>query len=365
MANFPASFANSIVISNASLPIILLSSKSFRLNLKNIESVSPYTYSALVFTCLPLIKVIVRFLYALSIIDLPFTFKFYGQDYQQITVCSNGWISFGNSQLESFRNDHLPGPGGPSPMLAVFWDDLTADNGGAVYSYYDEQYHIYIVQWNNVKTYEDNSNESFQAILFDPMYYITPTGDGEILLQYEDFNNTSNGSYGGGTPLHGGYCSVGIEDHWGTTGLEYTFNNSYDRAAMPLSDNTALFISTRKIGSVWNLPQAELGLSASELNFEIEENQQFTDYITLSNIGEDESILSYNIKTSPLAISAGNDNFGNHWIDSDTDFNNNYDWIDIDASETNQIIFENNDDGEFVDLGFDFNFYGDNYNQIL
>ena len=300
-----------------------------------------------------------------QVINLPFTFKFYGQEYQQITVCSNGWISFGNSQLESFRNDHLPGPGGPSPMLAVFWDDLTADNGGAVYSYYDEQYHIYIVQWNNVKTYEDNSNESFQAILFDPMYYITPTGDGEILLQYEDFNNTSNGSYGGGTPLHGGYCSVGIEDHWGTTGLEYTFNNSYDRAAMPLSDNTALFISTRKIGSVWNLPQAELGLSTSELNFEVEENQQFTDYITLSNTGEDESILSYNIKTSPLAISAGNDNFGNHWIDSDIDFNNNYNWIDIDASETNQIIFENNDDGEFVDLGFDFNFYGDDYNQIL
>ena len=102
------------------------------------------------------------------------------------------------------------------------------------------------------------------------MYYITPTGDGEILLQYEDFNNTSNGSYGGGTPLHGGYCSVGIEDHWGTTGLEYTFNNSYDRAAMPLTDNTALFISTRKTGTVFNTAQSELLLSNNELNFEIE-----------------------------------------------------------------------------------------------
>ena len=59
-----------------------------------------------------------------QVINLPFTFTFYGQEYEQITVCSNGWISFGSSQLESFRNDHLPGPGGPSPMLAVFWDDL-------------------------------------------------------------------------------------------------------------------------------------------------------------------------------------------------------------------------------------------------
>ncbi len=300
-----------------------------------------------------------------QVVDLPFTFKFYGQEYQQITVCSNGWISFGNSQLESFRNDHLPGPGGPSPMLAVFWDDLTADNGGSIYSYYDEQFHFYVVQWNNVKTYEDNSNESFQAILFDPMYYVTPTGDGEILLQYEDFNNTSNGSYGGGTPLHGGYCSVGIEDHWGTTGLEYTFNNTYNRAAMPLSDNTSLFISTRKTGTVWNLPQAQLGLSDTELNFEVEENQQITENITITNTGEEESILSYNIKSSPLSISAGNDNFGNHWVDSDLDFNNNFYWIDINQDDENKIIFQNNDDGEFIEIGFDFNFYGQTYNSLL
>ena len=250
-------------------------------------------------------------------------------------------------------------------MLAVFWDDLTADNGGSVYSYYDEQFHFYVVQWNNVKTYEDNSNESFQAILFDPMYYITPTGDGGILLQYEDFNNTSNGSYGGGTPLHGGYCSIGIEDHWGTTGLEYTINNDYDRAAMPLSDNTSLFISTRKTGSVWNLPQAQLELSDNELNIELEENELVTDYITLSNTGDQESILSYNINTSPLAISAGNDNFGNHWIDSDLDLNINYDWINIVATEDNRIIFQNNDDGEVVDIGFSFNYYGQNYDQII
>ena len=298
-----------------------------------------------------------------QVINLPFTFKFYGEEYQQITVCSNGWISFGSSDLESFRNDHLPGPGGPSPMLAVFWDDLTADSGGAVYGYYDELLHVYIVQWNNVKTYEDNTNESFQAILFDPVFYSTPTGDGEILLQYEDFNNTSNGSYGGGTPLHGGYCSVGIEDHWGTTGLEYTFNNTYPRAARTLSDDSALFISTRKTGAVWNLAQAELELSNTEINYEINDDEILTENITLSNIGEEESILSYTISTSPLIYSAGNDDYGNHWIDSDLNTNNNYDWIDI--SQSNQVQFENNDDGIYTDIGFDFKFYGNSYSQLL
>ena len=67
-------------------------------------------------------------------ISLPFPFTFYGQEYNEVSVCSNGWIAFGESDLESFRNDHLPGPGGPSPMLAVFWDDLTADSGGEVFS---------------------------------------------------------------------------------------------------------------------------------------------------------------------------------------------------------------------------------------
>ena len=67
---------------------------------------------------------------AVETISLPFNFKFYGEVYDEISVCSNGWISFGETDMESFRNDYLPGPGGPSPMLAVFWDDLTADSGG-------------------------------------------------------------------------------------------------------------------------------------------------------------------------------------------------------------------------------------------
>ena len=296
-------------------------------------------------------------------ISLPFTFPFYGEEYSSITVCSNGWISFGESSLESFRNDHLPGVAGPSPMLAVFWDDLTVDQGGEVFGYYDSALNVYIVQWNNVKTYEDNSNESFQAILFDPQYYSTPTGDGEMLLQYEDFNNTSNGSYGGGTPLHGGYCSIGIEDHFGTTGLEYTFNNVYPRSAMSLSDQTALFISTRKTGTIFNMAQAELSLSSNQFDFEISEDEMLTDNLIISNIGEDESNLSYNIKTSPFIISAGSDNFGNNWIDSELDPNNNYNWIDITTEQ--QVPFENNDEGQFIDLDFDFKFYGESYNQLL
>ncbi|SVC84933.1 uncharacterized protein METZ01_LOCUS337787, partial [marine metagenome] len=59
-----------------------------------------------------------------TVLDLPFIFTFYGEDYDQIVVNTNGWISFGHFEMYSFRNYPLPGAGGPSPMVAAFWDDL-------------------------------------------------------------------------------------------------------------------------------------------------------------------------------------------------------------------------------------------------
>lgn len=63
-------------------------------------------------------------------------------------------------------------------------------------------------------------------------------------MQYKEFNNTSYGSYSW-DQIHGNYCSVGIEDHTMTRGLQYTFNDTYHDAAMELSDETAVLITTR------------------------------------------------------------------------------------------------------------------------
>jgi len=176
-------------------------------------------------------------------INLPFTFKFYGQEYDQVSICSNGWIAMGESFLESFRNYQIPGVGGPGAMIAVFWDDLKLTNQGRVYTWYDEEEKRYYIQWSRVRTYQNNSTETFQVVLYDPAYYGTPTGDGDILMQYMDFNNTSYGSYG--SQIHGNYCTIGIEDHTMTVGLQYTFNDEYHPAAMELSDGKALLITTR------------------------------------------------------------------------------------------------------------------------
>ena len=177
-------------------------------------------------------------------ISLPFEFKMYGVVYNEISICSNGWISMGQTDLESFRNYRIPGVGGPSPMVAAFWDDLKLTNGGRVYTWYDELNSKFYIQWSRVRTFQNNSQENFQIILCDPGYYLTPTGDGEIIIQYENFNNTSFGEYNS-NQIHGDYCTVGIEDHTSMVGLEYTFNNTYHPSAMALGDQTALLITTR------------------------------------------------------------------------------------------------------------------------
>ena len=176
-------------------------------------------------------------------LDLPFEFKFYGITYNQIVVNTNGWISFGDTEITSFRNYPIPGAGGPSPMIAAFWDDLKTTSSAEIYKLSADNY--FVIEWSEMRTNNNNSTETFQIILYDNTS-LTPTGDNEIKIQYKDFNNTSTGSYGEwGTPIHGAYSTVGIENHLGDIGLQYTFNNNYPISSMPLQDESAIFITTR------------------------------------------------------------------------------------------------------------------------
>ena len=181
-----------------------------------------------------------------DIVSLGFNFIFYGETYNEITVSTNGWISFGRNEMGSFRNYPVPGPGGPSPMIAVFWDDLKTTSGGEVWVRKSNQ--DVIIQWDQMRTYQNNSTETFQLILYNKEYASseTITGDSEAKIQYKYFDNDSDGNYNSYTPLHGGYCSVGIENHLGNDGVPYTFNNEYQNVLgqAALSNGDALFITT-------------------------------------------------------------------------------------------------------------------------
>ena len=233
---------------------------------------------------------------SITAVELPFPFTFYGEEYSQMTICTNGWISFGETNMESFRNYELPGAGGPSPMVAVFWDDLKTTGGGTVNHYIDPDNEYYIVEWSDVRTYNQNSIESFQIIMYDTGED-TPTGDDEMLLLYKEFNNTSTGSYPIGwwdDVVHGAYCTVGIENHLGTDGIEYTFNNQYPTASKILTDYSALFITTRT-NSLYQIGDANLDGSINVLDIVVVVNHILEIYPI-----EDEFVYLADVNTDGL-----------------------------------------------------------------
>ncbi len=177
---------------------------------------------------------------------LPFTFKFYGRDYDQISLCSNGWVAMGQTEQTTFRNWRLPGPLGPSPMITPFWDNLYAIASSQVFISYDETENCFVITWDDWRIFHyDSAEETFQVILYDPEFHNSSTEDGPIKIQYKVVNNVDFGvDY-----QHGQYTTVGIEDHTARVGLEYTYNNQYPQAARPLENELALFITT-KIGQL-------------------------------------------------------------------------------------------------------------------
>ncbi len=291
-------------------------------------------------------------------VSLPFSFNFYGIPYNMISVCSNGWIAPGGSSQASFMNSPIPGPQGPSPMIAPFWDDLKTSTGNVFY-YHDTSLHMFIIEWSHLQNDEDNYEETFQMMILDPVYYSTPTGDAEIIFQYKVINNTSAGNYPGN---HGQYSSVGLEDHTGTIGLEYTFNNSYPTAAKPLQNELALKFTTEGL-IIQDPPIANL--SHDSFDIVLLPGGSDTKYLEISNSGE--LNLVYNIVKNyenPVDGSGGPDAYGYVWNDNYEPNGPVYNWRDISAIGT-EVTFTHNDVGtDLMPIGFDFILYGSFYSEF-
>ena len=167
---------------------------------------------------------------------LPFTFQYYGVEYDSFTVSANGWISMGICVSDDYSNSGIPNGDGPPAMIAPLWEDLSPQrtNSGKVWQYYDETNHQLIVEYNHIEQYTPTGNfETFQLFLLDPEIYPTATGDGQLLFQYKDMSTASEGE---GT--------IGIENHLENDGLEYRFDDEYDVHAHPITDQFVIHIST-------------------------------------------------------------------------------------------------------------------------
>jgi len=169
-------------------------------------------------------------------VNLPFNFKYYGNDFTQVRISGDGWIAFGSGSQTKSLNRSLPCLDTLNNMTAVFWDDFFSNGpqgGGKVYYHSDENNHRFIIEWDTVPHRADiTDKETFEIILHDPAYYPTPTGDGEILFQYKEVQEA-------------GSCTIGIENSGENVGLQYLFNEFYDATANEVVNGFAIKFTTK------------------------------------------------------------------------------------------------------------------------
>lgn len=146
-------------------------------------------------------------------VGLPFAFAFYENNYSNVTIGSNGYLTFGGYG-SSYGNSELPNSNEPNNIIAAFWDDLYPGYGGGVsYQTIDDKF---IVQYTDVPFYNSSGNRNtFQIILHR---------DGNIVLQYLTMGSSAS-------------ATTGIENSTGSSGLQVVFNAPY------ISNNQAILIS--------------------------------------------------------------------------------------------------------------------------
>jgi len=183
-------------------------------------------------------------------VDLPFTFRFYGQDFDRIRVSDNGWLSFDDTDdFYNFYNWPLPSTHGNGAVIAPFWDNLTPEpvadpasdpvgmSSDGVYWHHDAERGEFIVEWSRMRHFkpEITDLQTFQAVLRDPTMHTTPTGDGEILFYYKQVADNDHLRM---------YASVGIESPDETDGLQLTHDSILSTGTLAFGPGQAIRITT-------------------------------------------------------------------------------------------------------------------------
>ena len=182
----------------------------------------------------------------IKIVDLPFIFKYYGINYDKISISDNGYFIFGNSSVSDPYNWPIPAKSFPDGFISPFWDDLDpelSDSSRDVYIYYDGNLQAFIIEWSRIQHIHNYQNHlpgdllTFQVILYNPYYYPTPTGDGIIKIQYlkiKDDDSVFN------------YSTIGFESPDNSDGIAISFNKKTENGVPEIKNGRAFLIINKK-----------------------------------------------------------------------------------------------------------------------
>lgn len=144
-------------------------------------------------------------------VPLPFSFNFFGEVQNEVTIAANGFLTFAPIVGSNFSNRQIPDMANPNMFIAPLWDDLQPENGtGVFYMATDDHF---IVQYENVPGFgfppflPIPDPVTFQVILFP---------DGSFKFQYKNVQSSMSTT-----------STVGIEGPQGLSGLQVVFNAEY------------------------------------------------------------------------------------------------------------------------------------------
>lgn len=168
-----------------------------------------------------------------QVVTLPTGFgpwRYYGTNYGQISICSNGWIAASSTTRSNYTNESLPGATVPA-IVAANWDDMYPPAGGGIWYWHDTVGRRFVVEWESMPYYSSRTTyDWFQIVIYDTSRHSQP-GDNVIDVQYASSN---------------GYTSstVGLQDHSAGIGIQYLFNGRYHRAAAGISAGRCIRYTT-------------------------------------------------------------------------------------------------------------------------
>ena len=173
-----------------------------------------------------------------ALIDLPFNWTYYGEDFSRLTVSADGFIvpdSIGFSIQPYYSvifQDDAPG------AVAPLWFDqycLVYEPGDVSYLYNanDGSFRIEYHQWSHANS--NLNQETYQIAIYDPNVRITQTGDAEIEFIYQDVGEWALT-----------HSTCGIENPQQIDGIDIWHNTNRPNTVWPPIPYTTILFTTNE-----------------------------------------------------------------------------------------------------------------------
>ncbi len=156
-----------------------------------------------------------------ALLNLPFTFRFYGHEYNRVYVSTNGLIAVDSVGASSYRWTHIPSTELPNGFLAPLWADGGFAPGSSLLLYktvgvFPNRKFVIIFKDQYVPYYSEDYPFTYEVIIEE-----TEFGDNPVVFQYLHVYNPDYWEY-----AYGNHAAIGIESPDGLVGLEYSYDTT-------------------------------------------------------------------------------------------------------------------------------------------